>query len=83
MARPVREYPTARSHQEGTEKPERDPQQEDQSDSTRCKDIADYDPNVQYVGSESKVELVTQGEREVEQSIQTWKFSMMGPSARE
>ena len=40
MARPVRGHPTARSQQEGTEEPERDPQQEDQSNAAEGKDIA-------------------------------------------
>ena len=51
MARPVRGCPTARSQQEGTEEPERDTQQEDQSDATEVEDIADYDPDIDYVGS--------------------------------
>ena len=42
MARSLRVCPTARSQQEGTEEPERDPQQEDQPDATGGKDIEGY-----------------------------------------
>ena len=66
MARLVRGCPTTRPQQEGTEEPERDPQQEDQSDATEGEDIADYNPDVDYEGSEPKVELVPQVEREVD-----------------
>ena len=65
MAGPVRGHPITRSQQGGEEKPERDPQQEGQLDAAESKDIADYDPDVDYVGSEPKVEPVTQVEREV------------------
>ena len=51
----MRGCPTARSQQEGIEEPERDPQQEDQPDATEGKDIADYNPDVGYEGSEPKV----------------------------
>ena len=64
MARPVRGRPTARSQQEGIEEPDRDPQQEDQLDAAEGKGIADYDPDVDNVGSEPKVEPVAQDERE-------------------
>ena len=53
MARPVRGRPTARSKQEGIGEPERDPQQEDQPDATEGKDIAHYDLDVDYEGSET------------------------------
>ena len=56
MARLVRGCPTSRPQKEGAEEPERDPQQEDQPDAAEGKDIADYDLDVDYVGSESKVE---------------------------
>ena len=59
-------YPTSRPQQEGAEEPEQDPQQEDQSDAAEGKDIADYDPDIDYVGSEPKVEQVAQDEREVD-----------------
>ena len=52
--------PTARSQQE----PEGDPQQEDQPDVTEGKDIADYDPDVDYEGSEPKVKQSAQEQRE-------------------
>ena len=60
MARLVRGCPIARSQQEGAEEPERDPQQEGQPDATHGKDITDYDPDVDYEGSEPKVEPVAQ-----------------------
>ena len=66
MARPVRGHPTARSQQEGIEEPERDPQQEDQPDATGGKDIADYDLDVDYEGSEPKAKQSAQEQREVD-----------------
>ena len=50
MARPVRGYPTARPQREGAEEPDIDPQQEDQLDAAEGKDIADYDPDIDYLG---------------------------------
>ena len=55
MARLMRGCPTARSQQEGIEETERDPQQEVQPVAVGGKDIADYGPDVDYEGSESKV----------------------------
>ena len=55
MARLVRGCPITRSQQEGTEEPEQDPQQENQSDTTEGKDTADYDLDVDYEGSEPDV----------------------------
>ena len=66
MARPVRGHPTTRSQQEGVEEPERDPQQEDQPDATEGKDIADYNPDVGYEGSEPKAEQSAQEQSEVD-----------------
>ena len=66
MARLVRGCPTARSQQEGIEEPERDPQQEDQPDATGGKDIADYNPDIDYEGSEPEVEQSAQEQREVD-----------------
>ena len=65
MNRLVRGRPTTRLQQEGAEDPDRDPQQDDQSVTAEGKDIADYDPNVDYEGSEPKVESDAQVEREV------------------
>ena len=56
MARPVRGHLASRPQQEGAEEAERDPQQEGQLDTAEGKDMADYDLDVDYVGSESKVE---------------------------
>ena len=65
MARLVRGCPITRQHQEDAEEPEQNPQQEDQSDATEGKDIADYNLDVDYEGSEPEVEPVTQVEREI------------------
>ena len=51
--------------EKGAEEPERDPQQEEQPDATGGKNIADYDPDVDYEWSEPEVEPVTQDQREV------------------
>ena len=66
MSRPVRGCPTARPQREGAEEPDRDPQQEDHFDAGEGEYTADYNPDVDYVGSEPKVEPVTQDEREVD-----------------
>ena len=66
MAKQVRGWPTARPQQEGAEEPERDHQQEEQSDATGREDIANYDVDIGYVGSEPKVEPDAQVEREVD-----------------
>ena len=50
MARLVRGCPITRSQQEGTEEPDRDPQQKGQLDTTEGKDIADYDLDIYYEG---------------------------------
>ena len=55
-----------RSQQEGIEEPERDHQQEDQTDAIGGEDIADYDPEVDYGGSEPVVEQSAQEQREVD-----------------
>ena len=65
MARPVRGHPTARLQQEGAEELERDHQQEDQPDVTEGKDIADYNPDMDYEALESQNEQVAQDQREV------------------
>ena len=55
------------SQQEGAEEPETNPsvpQQEEQPDASEGKVIADYDPDVDYEGSEPKNEPVTQEEKE-------------------
>ena len=46
---------TTRSQQKGAEEPERDPHEEDQPDATVGKDIADYNPDVDYEGSKPEV----------------------------
>ena len=66
MARLVRGCPTARSQQQVVEEPATNLPQEDQSDATKGKDIADYDPDVDYKGSEPKVEQSAQEQREVD-----------------
>ena len=82
MARPVRERSTSRPQQEGAEEPEQDPQQDGQPDVAEGEDLADYNPDVDYVGSEPKVESVAQDERILMQNMQKWIFPMKGPSAR-
>ena len=66
MARLARGHPTARSQQEGIEESERDPQQEDQPDVTEGEYIADYDPYIDYEGSEPKGKQSAQEHREVD-----------------
>ena len=66
MDRKVRDCPTVRSQEEGVQESERDPQQEDQQDATEGKDMADYDPHVDYEGSEPKVEQSAQEQKEVD-----------------
>ena len=63
MARLVRGCPMPQSQQKGTEGPKTNPcvpQQEKQPNATAGKDIVDYDPEVDYEGSESKNEPVIQ-----------------------
>ena len=59
----VRGCPTATPQKEGIEEPDRDSQQEDHLDAAEDKDIADYNLDIVYVGSEPEVEPVTQDER--------------------
>ena len=66
----MRGHPTARTQHEGAEEPERARQQEGQPDATEGKDMADYDPDVDYVGSEPKVDSVAQDEREVDPDVE-------------
>ena len=56
MAGPVRWCLTARLQQEGVEESERDPWQGEQPDATEGEDIAAYDLDVDYEGSEPKDE---------------------------
>ena len=76
MARPVRRCPITRSQQEGAEEPDRDPWQEGQSDATKCKDLADYDPDIDYEGSEPEVESVAQVEREIDPDAEYAKMEI-------
>ena len=66
MARLVRGCPSARSQQEGVEEFKRDPKQEDQPDTTGCKDTAGYDPDIDNEWSEPEVEKSAQGQRGVD-----------------
>ena len=66
MARPVRRCPTAKSQQEGIEEPERDTQQEDQPDTTEGEDIADYNLDIDYEGSEPEIKPSAQEQKEVD-----------------
>ena len=71
-------------NQATTRRHKRDPQQEDQSDATEGKDIADYDLDVDYEGSEPKLSqmLKEKGRLILTQNMQKWRFLMMGPSTR-
>ena len=62
----MRGCPLARSQQEGIEEPGRDPLQEDQPDATEGNDIADYEPGIDYEGSEPKVKQCAQEQKEVD-----------------
>ena len=75
---------TARLQQKDEEEPERDPQQEDQPDATGGKDIEDYDQDVDYEGSEPKVEQSAQEQREVDHDAEyaNMEIPKMGPSTR-
>ena len=84
MAMLVRGQPTARPQIEGAEEPDRDPQQEDQLDPAEGEDIANYDLDVDYVGSEPKVEPMAKDENEVDPDAEcaNIEFPVMGPFAR-
>ena len=88
MAMTVRGCLTTQSQSEGDDEPEtilNTPQQEGQPDVAVGEDIADYDPDVGYEGSEPKVEPVAQEQKRyiLMQNMQKWKCPEMGPSARE
>ena len=58
MARPMRGCLMSWSQQEGAEDPETSPsvpQQEEQSDATEGKVIADYDPDIYYKGENPRM----------------------------
>ena len=76
MARLLRGCPTARLQQEGIEEPERDPQQEDQPDAIGGEDIVDYNPDVDYEGSEPKVKQSAQEQREVHPDTEYVKMNI-------
>ena len=76
MARPVRGHLSARSQQEGSEKPERDSQQEGQPDTAEHKVIADYDQDADYEGEESNNEPVAQDQREVDPDAEYAKMEI-------
>ena len=85
MARLVRGRPTARLQKEGTEEPEQDPQQEDKPDAAEDKHIVDYDLDVDYEGSEPKVEPVAQEQSEVYPDTEYAKMEIpeVGPYTRQ
>ena len=67
MAKPMRRYTMPQSWQGGTEEPETNtsvPQQEKQPDAAEGKVIIDYNPDVDYEGSEPKNEPVAWEEKE-------------------
>ena len=67
MTKTMRGCLTAWSQTEGTEEPEKNPgvpQQEEQPDTTESKVIADYNPDIEYEGSEPKNKPVFWEEKE-------------------
>ena len=74
MASMVRGCSIARSQPEGTEEPKQDPQQEDKPDAAEGKDIVDYDPDLDYEGSEPEVEPVTQEQSKVDPNAENAKM---------
>ena len=68
--------PNTRSQQEGAEEPERDPQQGEQLDATEGKDIADYNPDVDYEGSDLEVEPDAQEQRKVDSGTEYGKMEL-------
>ena len=76
MARPVRVCSTARLQRVCAEESERDPQQGEQPDATEGEVIADYNPDIDYEGSEPKVETDTQKQREVDPDTEYAKMEM-------
>ena len=78
MARPVRGCLMPWSQQQGAEEPETNtsvPQQEEQSDATEGKVIADNNPNVDCEGSEPKNEPVIRKRKRktLMQNMQSWR----------
>ena len=76
MARPRRGCLITSSQQEGEEEPDRESQQEGQLDATGGKDIADYDLDIDYEGSEPKFQPVTQVEREADPDAEYAKMEI-------
>ena len=67
LARTLRGHLTAWLQPQGTREPETNhsvPQQEEQPDATEGKVIADYGLDINYEGSEPKIELDVQAEKE-------------------
>ena len=63
----MRGHPTIWLQSEGKEEPETNPsvpQQEEQPDATEGNDIVEYDPDIDYEGSEPKNEWVAQEQKE-------------------
>ena len=76
MARLVRGCPTARLQQKDTEEPGRDPLHEDQPDPKEGKDIADYNPDVDYECSKPENEPVAKDQREVNPNAEYAKMEV-------
>ena len=76
MAKTMMGCPTTWSQQEGTEKPERDHQQGEDPDAIGGKNIADYDSDKDYEGSELEVEPDAQEQREVDPDAEYAQMEM-------
>ena len=76
MTKLVRRCPTASSLQKGAEGSKRYPQQEDQPDATEGEDITEYNPEVDYEGSEPKVKQSAQEQREVDPDAEYVKMDI-------
>ena len=79
MVRTMRGCPTTQSQSEGKDKPEINPsvpQQEEQPDATEGKDIVDYNPDVDYEGSESQNDPVAQEKKEEDPVMEYAKMDM-------
>ena len=79
MARTMRGHPTTWLQLEGKDELEKilnAPQQEDHPDTAEGRDIADYDPDVDFEGSELKVEPVAQEQREVDPDVEYAKMEI-------
>ena len=79
MMRTMRGRPTTWLQSKGKDEPEtiiNTPHQEGHPDTAKGRDIADYTPDIDYEGSEPKVEPVAQEQREVDPDEEYAKMEM-------